>query len=60
MWTAEIMNVRIWATPTVVNHVEAFRDVCSWFFDAIATVTIRETNAINIGGGHRALVICWR
>jgi len=47
------MNVRICATPASTNHVHAFLDVCSWFFDAIATAAISSTNAVNMRGARR-------
>ncbi len=49
---AKAMNVRICATPADANHVQAFCDVCSWFFDAIATAAISSTKAMNMRGAR--------
>jgi hypothetical protein len=48
------MNVRICATAASARHVQAFRGVLLWLFDAIATATISDTNAMNIRGARRA------
>jgi len=47
------MSVVTCATAASANHVQAFRDVCSWFFDAIATAKISDTKAMNIRGASR-------
>ena len=49
---AKAMNVRICAIPADANHVQACRDVCSRFFDAIATAAISSTKAINMRGAR--------
>jgi len=49
------MNVTICATAASANHVQVFRDVCSWFFDAMATAAISDTKAMNMRGANSRL-----